>query len=110
MNHWDLIPGETVTLRRISDGALARLRFRFRDTVWAAFDDEGGDRFQLFYLADDGGLVSPPQSELEGPRSWAIITPRADTRTVARDVPPVPFDSSNGVNARNPNWRRFTGV
>lgn len=82
MNHWDLIPGETVTLVSAGNGECKRLRFRYRDTRSATFDEEGGRIFHRFGLSDDGELVEPRRrpGRMFAVR-WRILTVRADTRT-----------------------------
>jgi hypothetical protein len=54
MKHWDLIPGENVTLSGVGQKSLIA-RFLFRDTVHACFVVDGGLR--EFALRDDGALV-----------------------------------------------------
>ncbi|HTB10967.1 MAG TPA: hypothetical protein VK752_05325 [Bryobacteraceae bacterium] len=55
MKHWDLRPGETVTLRT-NGGALRRTaRFLFRDTKIAAFQMDDG-RYREFNLRQSGSL------------------------------------------------------
>ena len=56
MKHWDLFPGETVTLR--SGGSVVRARFLCRDTCSAVF--EFSDRLLRFELRDDGTLIDKP--------------------------------------------------
>jgi hypothetical protein len=56
MKHWDLFPGEMVTLR---SGAVRRqARFLFRDTKVAAFLMEDGE-FREFKLRQSGSLRDP---------------------------------------------------
>ncbi len=53
MRHWDLNPGERVTLER-SDGYSVHAVFRFRTTLLAYF--ERGDDLLEFELQPDGAL------------------------------------------------------
>ncbi len=53
MRHWDLNPGERVTLER-SDGHTLHAVFRFRTTMLAFF--ERGDDLLEFGLETDGAL------------------------------------------------------
>ena len=82
MNHWDLTHGETVTLASEGNGQTKRLRFRYRDTRSATFDEEGGARFVRFHLSDDGDLIEPRlHPGRMFPIRWRIVTVRADTRS-----------------------------
>lgn len=53
MKHWDLRPGETVTLR--CGGVRREARFLFRDTKIAAFKMEDGE-YREFNLRQSGSL------------------------------------------------------
>ena len=126
MNHWDLIPGETVTLKRIHDGAMLEAEFAFRDTVRACFyfpkrrePELRETRRQIFEfcLAEDGGLFI---KEWTGPvhfrkRGWGIeppfgstSPPRPDSRGVAdgRIGPRVPRPPAG---AESEAYRRLIG-
>ncbi len=63
MKHWDLRPGETVTLA--SRGTRIDARFQFRDTLRAAFliDREDGAHLRIFSLRDDGDLSEKPSTD-----------------------------------------------
>lgn len=57
MKHWDLFPGETVTLR---SGAVRReARFLFRDTKIAAFQMYDDGAYREFKLRQSGTLRDP---------------------------------------------------
>jgi hypothetical protein len=88
MNHWDLNPGETVTLARLHDGHRLSAAFRFRTTRIAMFlieHDDGKLEYREYYLRDDGGLEA--HIDLTGRQQidvlWRIATARANTRGIA---------------------------
>lgn len=85
MKHWDLVPGETVTIER--DGERLRGWFAFRTTVLACFELETrGDHFDWreFDLLGDGRLRD---RERPWARIWSIAGPDRNTRTVVAQTP-----------------------
>lgn len=95
MNHWDLIPHETVTLERDHDGHRLRAGFRFRDTARACFyvENERGEMDALdFRLLADGGLQRLEKhrdrfgSSRAIWRSWRILEKRPNSRGEADAV------------------------
>ena len=92
MNHWDLNPGETVTLVRSYDRKAISAGFRFRTTTIAAFlheDDRGKLRLVEFRLRDDGALEKEQNNRdalFDRTRvRWSIAEKRENTRGIARE-------------------------
>jgi hypothetical protein len=85
MNHWDLIPGETVTLVRAGQGV--RAGFAFRDTLHAFFVVDEGGTVEL-RLREDGNLEEHVRELIDydvptvitRTRIWRIAEERANTR------------------------------
>ena len=110
MNHWDLKPGETVTLApvkrngQVSEHSHVKATFMARTTLAARFIVGEEPRWYNLKEEDDGDLYR------EGYR-WRIVTPRADTRTTLREDRPQRKPSDQpGVNPKNKNWRRLLGL
>ena len=87
MKHWDLVPGENVTLRSAS-GTTRRGYFLFRDTLRAAFMLEDAAKelhFREYRLADDGKIEAWTLTDLGQParyvRTWFIMGQDRQTRT-----------------------------
>ena len=92
MKHWDLRPGENVTLQSVS-GARRRGYFMFRDTLHAAFMIEtaaGELYFSEYDLREDGELeqvIPSTADEIHPPLparriGWRILGADRHTRTV----------------------------
>jgi hypothetical protein len=96
MKHWDLVPGETVTLSH-SSGMRVRGVFRNRDTRFACIE-VGGER-KYFLARKDGELED---TFLPGrPRVWQIEGADRHTRTL--------FDTRVGNRTEWDADRRRTG-
>ncbi len=80
MNHWDLTPGELVTLVCVHDGRRLDAVFTSRDTVLARFEPHDGRLPPQYFELLDGGDLSSRRSE--GRRViWRIRGTRAGTRS-----------------------------
>ena len=77
MKHWDLRPGEDVTLSCGSE--ILAGRFKFRDTRHAAvlIHAEDGDHLRFFTLSETGDLRSMKNGIL---RAWTIRGADRQTR------------------------------
>lgn len=97
MNHWDLTPGELVTLRlhdqdrshRRSDPNTVRAVFRFHTTRLACFetivlDPQAPPVLLQFEAMDDGSLCEVRRDTFIR-RHWNIVGLRRDTRTMIRE-------------------------
>jgi hypothetical protein len=82
MKHWDLIPGETVTLRH-AGGQTQRLVFLGRDTRFARFRFH--DIVREFRLRLDGDLSDTFLRDR--PRLWSIDGPDRHTRGFIDTLP-----------------------
>lgn len=87
MKHWDLMPGEDVTL--VSDsGIMLYGYFQFRDTIRAGImieDADGNLKYKEFRLVDDGGLRSghtDHRGNFHGRHRWTIKGQDRETRHV----------------------------
>jgi hypothetical protein len=84
MNHWDLTPGEAVTLVREHDGYRIHARFRFRTAILAMFLIEHNDgklEYYEYHFRDDGSLEERyvARDQFLDIR-WRIEPARANTR------------------------------
>jgi hypothetical protein len=85
MKHWDLFPGETVTLKCGSRRLEAR--FLFRDTKIAAFRMESGE-YREFKLRQSGTLREPEHgAEVLGYKSGTDHVTAADLREAISNSP-----------------------
>jgi hypothetical protein len=95
MNHWDLRPGETVTLERVRDLRRIRTQFLYRDTCCILFAHTIGDKTErlTFRLCGDGSFVErvhfagghkyrngAAAEHLYFQDAWRIADQRPDTR------------------------------
>lgn len=110
MNHWDLKPGEIVTLApvkrngEVSEHSHVKAIFMARTTMAARFIV--GEEARWYDLKDDDGDLY-----WDGGSRWRIVTPRANTRTTLREDRPQRKPSGQpGVNPKNQNWRRLLGL
>jgi len=97
MKHWDLKPGELVTLVRGRDDQTENLEggwkgkpavFRFHTTRLCCFetidlDPDAPPRLLQFEACDDGSLIELP--EIGFKKRWHVVGPDRHTRTVARE-------------------------
>jgi hypothetical protein len=90
MNHWDLRPGETVTLERQRDQQRVEARFTGRATLWGRFLIAG--KPQYFDLLDDGQLSREEYLATDDNRVWPrrrgyrILGERENSRAVVASV------------------------
>lgn len=76
MKHWDLVPGETVTLERVDAKVIRRLKFLFRTTALIGCSTlDATAKYREWALREDGDL-----EDKKGVSRWRIQGKDRDTR------------------------------